>query len=207
MSRVPTDGARGAGVNVRSLWRELPPAHRRWIVLNALIVTAVVNLMINAGLAWVGSAGEHRVPLWSVPLVEKPSTVVDTVGTFFLLPLITCLLVTTVARHDVAAGRLPPLGGATVAHALAARLPGTRLRRGLVLGGLCGLVLGPVSVLVLAAIDFSGLTRGEFALYKAVLGVVLGAIVTPVIAVCGMADAPQPLEAAVPAAPEPRPAA
>jgi len=54
-----------------------------------------------------------------------------------------------------------------------------------------GLVLGPVSVLVLAAIDFSGLTRGEFALYKAVLGVVLGAIVTPVIAVCGMADAPE----------------
>ena len=91
-------------MNVRSLWRELPPAHRRWIVLNALIVTAVVNLVINAGLAWGSSAGEHRVPLWSVPLVEKPSTVVDTVGTFFLLPLITCLLITTVARHDVAAG-------------------------------------------------------------------------------------------------------
>src|SRR5205823_4274634 len=83
-----------------------------------LIVTAVVNLMINAGLAWVSSAGEHRVPLWSVPLVEKPSTVVDTVGTFFLLPLITCLLITTVARHDVAAGRVPPLGGTTAAHTL-----------------------------------------------------------------------------------------
>ena len=186
-----------AGGSIRTVWRELSPAQRRWVYVNALVVTAVINLLVNAGLAWLSSAGEHRVPLWSVPLVEKPSTVTDTIGTFFLLPLITCLLITTAVRYEIGAGRLMPLGASASARAFAQSLPATRLRRGVVLGALCTLALGPIAVLVLAAIDFSGLTTGQFVLYKAALGVALGAVVTPAIAVLAMADGPVELEPAV----------
>jgi len=173
-----------AGGSIRTVWRELSPAQRRWVYVNALVVTAVINLLVNAG-------------LWSVPLVEKPSTVTDTIGTFFLLPLITCLLITTAVRYEIGAGRLMPLGASASARTFAQSLPATRLRRGVVLGALCTLALGPIAVLVLAAIDFSGLTTGQFVLYKAVLGVALGAVVTPAIAVLAMADGPVELEPAV----------
>lgn len=183
-------GAPGAGMGVRALWRELGPAHRRWVAQNALLVTALINLLVNAGVAWVSLMGERRVPLWSVPLLEKPSTVTDTVGTFFLLPLITCLLCSTAVWHDMAAGRLPALGRGSTVHALAARLPATRLHRGLLFGASCTAALAPLSVLVLVITDFAGLTPGQFVLYKAALAVALGALVTPVIAVSAMANGP-----------------
>jgi aminoglycoside phosphotransferase (APT) family kinase protein len=178
----------GGGGSLGGLWRELASVHRRWLVQNALLVTALINLLVNAGIAWLSLMGEHRVPLWSIPLVEKPSTITDTIGTFFLLPLITCLLCTTTVWHDLAAGRLPALGRGSIARALVARLPTTRLRRGLLFGALCTAALAPLSVLVLLVTDFAALSPGQFVIYKAALAVVLGAVVTPVIAVSAMAD-------------------
>ncbi len=185
-----------SGGSIRTRWRALLPAHRRWIWLNALLITAVINLLANAGIAWITVIGQRKIPLWSVPLIDKPSTVTDTVGTLFLLPLITCLLCTTAVWHDLATDRLPPLTGTTGLETLWARLPATRLRRGLVLAVFCTAVLAPVSVLVLVTIDFAGLSAAQFVLYKAVLGIVLGAIVTPVIAVLAMADSSGPSVAA-----------
>jgi hypothetical protein len=176
----------GSGGTVRSRWRELSPEHRRWIYLNALLVTAIINALVNAGIACLSVIGQHRVPLWAAPLVDKPSTITDTVGTLFLLPLITCVLCTTAVWRDLAAGRLRSLGGSTAAQQLASRLPATRLRRGLALGALCTAALAPLSVGVLVAIDFTNLSAGQFVLYKAVFGLVLGAIVTPPIAVIAM---------------------
>jgi hypothetical protein len=181
-----------ASGSVRTRWRELLPEHRRWILLNALLIGAVINLLANGGIAWISVIGQHKIPLWSVPLIDKPSTITDTVGTLFLLPLITCLLCTTAVWHDVATGRLPPLTGTAGLGKLSAKLPATRLRRGLVLAVLCTAVLAPVSVLVLVALNFAGLSVAQFVLYKAVLGIVLGAIVTPVVAVLAMADSSGP---------------
>jgi hypothetical protein len=177
-----------ASQGLLALWRGLPREHRRWIVLNALLVTAVINVVVNAVIAWVTIRGESNVPLWSVPLVEKPSTITDTVGTFFVLPLVTCLLATTAVWRDRRIGRLPSLGGGVPSHALLSNVPRTRVRRGVRLGAVMTIALAPISVLILVAIDFGGLTQGQFVLYKAALGVALGAAVTPVIALWAMAD-------------------
>jgi hypothetical protein len=176
------------GGSIRARWRELLPEQRRWIVLNALFIGAAINLLANGGIAWISAIGQHRIPLWSVPLVDKPSTITDTVGTLFLLPLITCLLCTTAVWHDVATDRLRPLTGASGLEEFSAKLPARRLRRGLVVAAFCTALLAPVSVLVLVGVDFGGLSTAQFVIYKAVFGVVLGAIVTPFIAVLAMAD-------------------
>jgi hypothetical protein len=147
-----------------------------------------MNLVLNAGITWLMVRGRNRVPLWTLPLPGKPNIITDTVGTFFMLPLITCLLVTTAIWHEVRVGRLPRLTGSPRPQSLLTRLPTGRLRRGAALGGLCALVLSPLSALVLVGVDSGGLSTPDFVLYKAVLGVVLGAIVTPVIALCAMAD-------------------
>jgi hypothetical protein len=175
---------------IRALWRELAPEHRRWIYLNALLATALINLVVNAGIALLSLNGEHRVPLWSVPLIDRPSSVTDTLGTLFLLPLVTCLLCTSAVWHDIATGKLPPLRRSKIVQALAAQVPAARLRRGLAFGALCLVALAPLSIVLLVAIDFANLTGAQFVVYKAALGLALGALVTPVIAILAMTDHP-----------------
>jgi hypothetical protein len=181
--------------NLRSVWQELSSQQRRWIFLNAVAAAALINAVLNAAIAWVSVQSEDSVPLWAVPLLDKPSVITDTIGTFFLLPLITCLVITTVAWHDVRTGRVSPLSRPPFPHRLWHRLPETRLRRGVALGAVCTVLLAPLAVLVLVVVDFGDLSVGEFVLYKAIFGVALGALVTPPIALLAMADSPAPAEA------------
>jgi aminoglycoside phosphotransferase (APT) family kinase protein len=159
----------------------LDAGQRRWIWLNALLVTALLNLVINAGIAWA-SAGKEAIPLWSAPLVGGPSTITDTVATLFLLPLITCVLVTTAIRRDLAAARLSPRVD------LIYLLPRNRLLRGAALGAATVGALAPGAVALLLLADFGDLDPGAFVAYKACFAVALGAIVTPFIALAAMND-------------------
>jgi hypothetical protein len=167
------------------LWRR----NRRWIVVNAVGLTAVLNLLVNGGIAWLSTIGVTRVALWTTPILGGPSTITDTIGTLLLLPLITNLLTTTAVRREVRAGRLtplrdPPCGGAIQ------RLPHGRPARGLVLAACTTILLGPPAVLTLIVTGFGDVSRLPFVLYKASLGVALGVLVTPVIAVSALAAMP-----------------
>jgi hypothetical protein len=173
------------GLSVR--WDELLPEQRRWIVVNAVVVTAGVNLVVNALIARVSLGSTAIVPLWAVPLLDKPSTITDTVGTFFILPLVTCVMLTTFMGVERRRGRLSPVRSADTASWLG-RLPTGRVQRGAVIGAVCTALLSPVAVILLLVADFGDVSTTAFVVYKAALGVVLGAVVTPVIALLAMAD-------------------
>jgi hypothetical protein len=81
------------------------------------------------------------------------------------------------------------------------KLPDTRLRRAAWIGLICMLVFGPLSAVVLSAIDFGDISVSQFVLYKAIFGVVLGALVTPPIAIVAMSDPPEVRAHAAAAAP------
>jgi hypothetical protein len=166
----------------------LPASHRRWILRNAVAITAVVNLALNATIAWVSANGRSAIPLWATPIVGGPSTITDTLGTLFLLPLITCVLCTGAVWRDLRTGRLDQLRGLSQRHPLLAAMPATRLLRGVVFGVLCVVVLALPVTLLLVAIDLDHLSRGDFIAYKTSFAVALGAVITPVIAVRAMAD-------------------
>jgi hypothetical protein len=174
-------------MSLRAVWRALPPEHRRWLFWNAIVIAAVINAILNALIAWGSAVNEDIIPLWAVPLAEGPSTITDTVGTFFILPLVTTLVITTVVWHELSTGRLAVLGLEGDSGRLFARLPSRRLRRGLFIGALCTVIFAPAAVLVLVAIDFGDLSVGNFVLYKAIFGVALGAVVTPFIGLAAMA--------------------
>jgi hypothetical protein len=169
-----------------ALWRSLPAPHRRWIVVNALLATALINLVVNGALAWLSVRGAE-VPLIAVPLL-KTSTIVDTVGTFFILPLTTCLLCTTAVWYERRNRALPPLDWRRDSHRWLAAPSLTRVGRGVRLGALVTLLLAPPAVIVLVVTDFGGISTGQFVLYKVILGVALGALVTPLIALWAMSD-------------------
>ena len=189
LNRPPAPPRQRLGVTrVRLAWHELPSDHRRWLVINALFITAVINLMMNGLIAWWSARGMTSVPLLPTHRLVRPSLLMDTVGTLFLLPYITSLLCTTaVWQQRRRVGLAAPAGVE-----LTWRRPPTRRRRGLLLGSLC-LVLAPILLAVLAVANPHGLSPTAFVIYKAVLGVALGALVTPLIAIWALSD---PLSAA-----------
>src|SRR5262245_37741695 len=79
--------------------------HRRYLLVEQCVGSAVVNFAINAAIAWALFRGLERVPLWG-----DQSIMGDTVATSVILPFITALIVTPLARREVRTGRLAPLG-------------------------------------------------------------------------------------------------
>jgi hypothetical protein len=159
---------------------------------NAVALPAAINVASSAVIASMSTRGQHRIPLWAAPLIGRPSTITDSVGTFFLLPLITCVTCTAAVHQFARRGRLPRLAASGV---LADRLPQRAVHRGLVLGALCVAVLAPPAVVLLAALDPGGLSRPDFVLYKGFVGLALGLVVTPVVAIRAMADPTRPATA------------
>ena len=169
------------------MWSQLQKSHRRWIVINALIATAAINVVVNAAIAWLSVQGQETVPLWGMPLVET-STFWNVVGTLFLLPLITCLLITTTVRRDVRLGSLASLSRLRFAYGWLAALPPARLRRGVACGAIAVASLAPPLILALVVSGSPELTRGQFVAYQVIFATALGVVVTPIIALYAMAD-------------------
>jgi hypothetical protein len=98
--------------------------------------------------------------------------------------------VTTAVWRDQERGVLTPLRDTRGANQALTLLPRSRARRSVIFGGLCVATLAPAALPILIATNFGHLSVAEFVLYKAILGVVLGAVVTPAIALCAMVDTP-----------------
>lgn len=165
----------------------LGPEHRRWLAINALAVSALLNAVLSAAIAWASSTGARSIPLMSIPLLHGPSTLTDSLGTLFVLPFVTTLLVTAAVRRDQRLGRLPVARSGPRTRWLD-RLPRRPLRRAAELGAGCLLVLGPPFACLLIVVDFGGVTQSTFVAYKAIFGVGFGLVVTPVVALAAMTD-------------------
>ena len=161
----------------------MSPAHRRYLLLEQGIGAGVVNFLINALIAWLSFRGQARVPLWG-----QQSIAGDTIATCLLLPLITCLIVTAVARRQMRSGRLAALGWTPVSHPPLGWLPRGTFVRGLAFGIVCVLVVAPPAVLTLARLGIEEMTFAQFVVFKATFAAALGAIVTPIIALSAIAE-------------------
>jgi hypothetical protein len=166
-------------------WRELPVPNRRWLVVNAVLVTAVINVVVNYLIANGAVAGRDSVPMWGAPLVE-PSVFWDLVGTLFLLPLLTSALTTAAIRRDIRRGTLEQIAPLPDVHP---RLAGPgRWRRGAAFGVLAVVALAPGLLILLAALGFPELSRSQFVAWHTGFAVVLGVLVTPPLALLAMAE-------------------
>ena len=178
------EGARASGV--------LTPAHKRFLVRDALLIAAFVNATLSALIAWLFTFNEDEIPQAKAPLVGGPSVLVDTVATCFVLPFLTTLVITTVIWGEMRKGHLTKLIRAP--GSIVERLPKTRLRRATLIGLFCLFVFGPISAVGVLLFDYGDISVGEFVLYKAIVGIVLGAAVTPWIAMVAFSDDPPPEE-------------
>jgi hypothetical protein len=161
----------------------MSPTHRRYLVLEQGIGAAGFNFVVNAAIAWLMFRGADAVPLWG-----QQSIAGDTIGTSILLPLITCLVVTPMARRQMRAGRFPPLGWTRESHPGLAWLPRGTLARGLVLGLACMAALVPITLLVIGWLGVTSLGVSRFVLFKASFAALAALLVTPLVALWAIAE-------------------
>jgi hypothetical protein len=161
-------------------WSHLTPEQRRFLLLDNGVGPFFANLLINGAIAWLLWRHAAYVPRWG-----QSSIAGDTIATSFLLPAITCLIVTPIARGRVRSGRLP-----AAADAGWRWIPHNMWWRALLIGFVCLLVLAPLTISILTAIGVDRLTPWEFVYFKANFAAVEGGLVTPFLALWAIAESP-----------------
>jgi hypothetical protein len=162
-------------------------AHRRYLVLEQGIGAALFNFLLNGAIAWVLFRSLESVPLWG-----DQSIAGDTIGTTFLLPVFTCLIVTRLARSQLASGRLPAIPWPRSGHAALRLLPARTWVRAVVLGLVCLVVAAPPVIWGLQALGVESMGFWRFVAFKATFAAVLAAVFTPLIALSALADGLSP---------------
>ena len=78
--------------------------HRRFLVVEEVLGSTIVNFLLNAGIAWYLFRKAESVPLWGASSIG-----VDTLVTAFVLPVLTALIATFIVRRQVMRGKLLPI--------------------------------------------------------------------------------------------------
>jgi len=166
--------------------------HWRFLAIHQSAVPALINFVLNGAIAWWLFRSAVFVPF------SGPSSIAgDTLITSFLLPLLSCLVITRLIQRGVERGELRPL--------VIVPEPGWQvwlsqlrpLRRG-VFFGLAGVVLGGAPVCaVFARLGPPGLSFWAFVWFKAAYAALLAAAVCPLIAWLALAS-PSPTKASSP---------
>ncbi len=150
-------------------------AHRRFFLVEQGAIPFAFNFVLNGAIAWALFRNASEVPM-----LGESSVVVDTLATSFLLPLLTCLIVTPMLAKQVASGKVAPL--VVTPSGVAARLlSGGALLRGVVLGA-AGVALAGVVVLALLQFSPASWEKTSFLWFKASYAAALAALVSPAIA-------------------------
>jgi len=160
----------------------MSPHHTRFLILEQGAGSAIFNLLLNAGIAWLMFRQHDSVPFWG-----RESIAGDTLGTCFFLPLFTALIVTPLVRRRIRAGTIEPLHWTRASHAWLGWLPAGTFKRGAVLGLACLAVVGPLTLLLLARASVDALALVPFITFKALFAALLALVVTPVISIWALA--------------------
>ena len=162
---------------------ELSAEQRRFLWLFQSLLPFLVNVVLNGAIGWAMFRNASEVPLWGTTSIGG-----DTLGTSFFLPAITCLIVTPLVRSQVKQGAAPAFSGALAGWLLPFRRP--LVPRAVALGAACLPLAGGLGVALLMGFGVESLRFGAFLGWKALYAGVLGALVTPAIALLALADPP-----------------
>jgi hypothetical protein len=148
------------------------PAHRRFLIVDEIIISTAVNFLLNAGIAWFLFRSARSVPLWS-----SSGIAADMVGTAFLMPLLTSLIAMWLVPWQVKRGVLPKVPTAELRTSAWRRLPG--YQRGVILGLVSIAIVAVPPIALFAQVGSAQLSRNHFIWYKAGFAAGVGALVTP----------------------------
>jgi hypothetical protein len=164
----------------------VPSTHRQWILINSVLITAFINVVVNATLAALGARGHHIAWWTSNPFTTN--LLYNSLGTLFFLPLLTVVGVTPAVAKELEAGSLTPIQSPFASRLWSWACAPSPWRRGVRFGLATLAVLGPVDVVAVVLLGRNGAAASHFVMFQVLFAVVLGAVVAPLCAIAAMSD-------------------
>ena len=138
--------------------------HYKFLIADELLIAAVVNFFLNAGIAWFFTRGRASV--------SASSVAGDTIATAFVLPVLTALVAWPLVHVQVARGKLP--------HLLPEQCGAWSRRHAIVRGIAVGIAMA--LVVALPSLHFAtALTVKQFIWAKAAIAAGFGMVATPLL--------------------------
>jgi hypothetical protein len=162
--------------------KTLSRQHRRFLIVEEIVGSTIVNFFVNGGIAWFLFHAVASVPLWG-----KSSIAVDTLATALVLPVVTALIARLIVRQQVMAGKLAPIPPAELGSSFWLRR--SSAGRGALLGAAAVVLGGVPVVLVFALAGPTQLATTSFIVFKASFAAAVGAVVTPLLGWWALVDA------------------
>jgi hypothetical protein len=156
--------------------------HRRFLIVDEIVGPAIVNFLLNAGIAWFLFRKMASVPLWG-----SPGIAADTVGTALILPILTALIAAWLVRARVVRGKLSPIPPGMLRPSMWLRR--SSFVRGALLGGAAVVLVAVPVVALFALVGPERLPRWSFVWFKASFAAGVGVLVTPLLGWWALADA------------------
>ncbi len=156
--------------------------HKRVLLIENGVISAMFNFFINGLIAWLIFRSLVHIPLWG-----QPSVAADILATAFMLPFITCIIVSSIVSSQTQAGKIPRL--------TAEQYPASEwflrssLFKAVCLGLMCVVFTAIPIVWILELGQAQVFTTSSFILFKAVWGALLALTVSPLIAWWALAKA------------------
>ena len=160
----------------------MSPSQLRYVLVDNGLGAGVLNFVLNAGIAWAMFFRQPIVPLWG-----RTGVAADTIATSFILPFVTCVIVTRLTARHVRAGRIAPLDRQGEPLSILDRVPERTLPRAIVFAFASLVLLGSATVAVLMQLGVEGMPFRQFVLFKAGFAVADGALVPPLLAYLALA--------------------
>ncbi len=166
----------------------LSSPQRMYVLVAQCIIPVAINFVLNGAIGLLMYRGVDPVPTWGF----ESSAGLDLLGTCFLLPAITCLIVTPLVRRDIRSGKVERVTQSQ-------HIPGWLLffQRPLAMRalffGLAPLVI--VGGLVAAGLLLAGpvnFGHSSFLWLKASFSALLGGVVTPIIGLVALTESSEP---------------
>lgn len=155
--------------------------HVKYLLIEQSLIPGVLNLVINGAIAYLIFGINDVINIWG----ESPNVGVDTIATFILLPLITTMIVTATTRKKVSSGKLAKIAYSTSISRILNYMPYSSFWRS-VLFGLIGFVAAICVLALLQLLEIRRVEAQTLVLLKSLYTMVLGATLTPVIAILAL---------------------
>lgn len=156
---------------------DMQDVHRKFLWTQQA-VSVLANAIISAVFVWLVFGGVERIGLWGAAGLAA-----DLVPTTFMITMMMAIGLTLMTRNLIRKGNLPRV-------AEKSGLPRNLLLRAPLLAFVATLILVPLTVATLSLLWSRDWTYIEVLIFKIIYGVVLGAIVTPIVIGAALRDQP-----------------
>lgn len=160
----------------------LSPEHRKYILAD-FAFGAIPNALISAAAAYLIFRHSALVPLWGAQGIAF-----DLAPTVFMVTLMQLIICTVLTRNRIQAGAVPAIGVSRRNIPILRMLPNNVVLRGLVVALPTTVILLPLSIIAMLALEIDSMSLSIFVVFKTACGPAIGLVTAPIVYLAALSD-------------------